>query len=123
MHGWSELPRHEPLFESIFVFENFPVEVSFGERSQKLRIRDIQFDIEVNYPLAFVIKPRGATLGLELIYDRTRFDKAYIETMLRHVETLLGSMVANPGALLDELRMEFAEAATAAPDLSKSFSF
>ncbi|HSL53916.1 MAG TPA: condensation domain-containing protein, partial [Pyrinomonadaceae bacterium] len=121
LHAWSELPRHVPLFESIFVFENFPVEVSFGERSQKLRIRDVQFDIEVNYPLAFVIKPRTTALSLELIYDRARFDKGYIETMLRHVEMLLGSMVANPRALLDELQI--VEAATATPDLSKSFSF
>ncbi len=123
LHEWSELPRHAPLFESIFVFENFPVDVSFGERSSKLRIRDVRFDIEVNYPLAFVIKPRTSSPRLELIYDRTRFDKVYIEMMLRHVETLLTSMVANPGALLDELQMEHAEAAAAAPDLSKSFSF
>ena len=123
LHGWSELPRHVPLFESILVFENFPVKVSFGERSMRLRINDIHFDIEVNYPLAFVIKPKITALTLELIYDRARFDKSYIETMLRHVETLLGSMAANPRALLDDLQMEFADAATAAPDLSKSFSF
>jgi len=128
LHGWSELPRHVPLFDSIFVFESFPVEVSFGERSRKLRIRNVQFDIEVNYPLAFVIKPLTAGLTLELIYDRTRFDKAYIETMLRHVETLLGSMVAQPGAPLDELQIlteeeQVFETSVSAPDLSKSFSF
>jgi hypothetical protein len=67
-----------------------------------------------------VIKPQVA-LTLELIYDRGRFDKSYIETMLSHVETMLGSMVANPGALLEEL--EFRETAVAVPDLSKSFSF
>jgi len=122
LHEWSELPRQAPLFESIFIFESFPVEVSFGERSSRLSIRDILFDIEVNYPLAFVIKPKGEALRLELIYDRARFDEAYIETMLRHVETLLGSMVAHPGALLDELQIVEASMA-AAPDLSKSFSF
>ena len=120
LHGWSDVPRHMPLFESIFVFENFPVEVSFGERSRRLRISEVKFDIEVNYPLAFVIKP-GAALTLEMIYDRVRFDKAYIDTMLLHVETLLGSMVGNPGVLLDEL--EFLETAVSVPDLSKSFSF
>jgi non-ribosomal peptide synthetase component F len=120
LHGWSDVPRHMPLFESIFVFENFPVEVSLGERSRRLRIDEVRFDIEVNYPLAFVIKP-GAELILEMIYDRLRFDKAYIDTMLLHVETLLSSMVANPGALLDDL--EFLETAVVVPDLSKSFSF
>ena len=122
LHGWSEVPRQMQLFESILVFENFPVEVSFGERSRRLRIGDLKFDIEVNYPLAFVIKP-GAALTLEMIYDSVRFDQVYIDTMLRHVETLLASMVAQPAAMLHELQMEFAEAATAAPDLSKSFSF
>jgi len=120
LHGWSDVPRHLPLFESICVFENYPAEVSFGERSRRLRISEFKFDIEVNYPLAFVIHP-GAALTLEMIYDRVRFDKAYIDTMLRHVETLLGSMVANPGALLGEL--EFLETAVSVPDLSKSFSF
>jgi non-ribosomal peptide synthetase component F len=127
LHGWSDVPRHLPLFESIFVFENFPVEVTFGERSRKLKIKDVQFNIEVNYPLAFVIKP-GPTLTLEMIYDRVRFDQSYIEAMLGHVETLLGSMVANPRARLDELQMITQEeralaASAAAPDLSKSFSF
>ncbi|MEN3329189.1 MAG: hypothetical protein V7638_3996 [Acidobacteriota bacterium] len=122
LHEWSELPRNVPLFESIFIFESYPVEVSLGQRSRKLAIRDVQFDIEVNYPLAFVIKPKAAALTLELIYDRARFDPGYIQTMLRHVETLLGSMVANPTALLDELQIVEASMA-AAPDLSKSFSF
>jgi amino acid adenylation domain-containing protein/non-ribosomal peptide synthase protein (TIGR01720 family) len=122
LHGWSELPRHVQLFESILVFENFPVDVSLGERSRRLKINDLKFDIEVNYPLAFVIKP-GAALTLEMIYDSVRFDQVYIDTMLRHVETLLASMVVQPAAMLHELQMEFAEAATAAPDLSKSFSF
>lgn len=120
LHGWSDVPRHLPLFESIFVFENYPGEVSLGERSRRLKISEVKFDIEVNYPLAFVIKP-GTALTLEMIYDRVRFDRAYIDAMLRHVETLLGCMVANPDALLDEI--EFLEAAVSVPDLSKSFSF
>jgi amino acid adenylation domain-containing protein/non-ribosomal peptide synthase protein (TIGR01720 family) len=127
LHGWSDVPRHLPLFESIFVFQNFPVEVSFGERSRRLRINEVKFDIEVNYPLAFMVKP-GAGLTLEVIYDRVRFDKAYIDTMLLHVETLLGSMVANPGTLLHELQMlteeeQTLETSVSVPDLSKSFSF
>ena len=82
LHGWSELPRHVPLFESILVFENFPVKVSFGERSMRLRITDIQFDIEVNYPLASWSTANG---GADARADlrRGRFDKSYIETMLR----------------------------------------
>jgi non-ribosomal peptide synthetase component F len=126
LHGWSDMPRHLPLFESIFVFESFPAEVSFGERSRKLSIRDVQFDIEVSYPLAFVIKPR-VHLTLELIYDGTRFDKVYIDTILRHVEMLLSNMAANPGALLHELQMlteeQSLETSVSVPDLSKSFSF
>jgi hypothetical protein len=30
------------LFESIFVFENFPIEVSLGERSRRLKISEIR---------------------------------------------------------------------------------
>ena len=126
LHGWSDVPRHLPLFESIFVFENYPIEVSLGERSRQLRISEVKFDIEVNYPLAFVIHP-GAALTLEMIYDRVRFDKAYIDTLLLQVETLLGNIVAQPQALLHELQMlteeEQIQETISTPDLSKSFAF
>ena len=67
LHGWSDVPRHVPLFESIFVFENYPVDVSLGERGRRLRISEVKFEIEVNYPLAFVIKPgSGVDAGNDL---------------------------------------------------------
>jgi non-ribosomal peptide synthetase component F len=31
VQGWSEVPPGEPLFESLFVFENYPMEVSMKQ--------------------------------------------------------------------------------------------
>ena len=28
IHGWSEIPRGVPLFETMFVFENFPTDAN-----------------------------------------------------------------------------------------------
>src|SRR4029077_11676321 len=38
IQGWSDLKRGQPLFESIVVFENFPVQASIRELAKKLGI-------------------------------------------------------------------------------------
>jgi len=128
VQGWSKLPRGLPLFESIFVFENYPFHVSFGEHSNRLEIRDINFDIQVHYPLAVVIKPE-AELLLEMIYDRRRFDDDMITRMLHHLEILLGAMAAQPYTqvrLLDMLSREdhfLLDKSSAIEELDQGFHF
>ncbi|NJR55458.1 MAG: hypothetical protein HC768_13355 [Acaryochloris sp. CRU_2_0] len=44
LQGWSEVPRHLPLFESLLVFENYPVDQSLqSQHPQELTLKDLQF--------------------------------------------------------------------------------
>ncbi len=96
---------HGRLFDSIFVFENFPA----GARSSRqgdwgLGIENAQDVSFANYPLAAVVRP-GRELALELRYDRRFFDDATVTQLLAHFRSLLESMIETPDALLDELAM------------------
>ena len=102
VQGWSEVPRGLPLFESIVVFENYPVDISLRERGTNLQVRDVRSFERTNYPLTLVAVP-GAKLSLRLSYQRHRFDAATIARMLGHFQTLLEGMVANPNQRLSEL--------------------
>ncbi|HEY0736251.1 MAG TPA: amino acid adenylation domain-containing protein [Herpetosiphonaceae bacterium] len=84
VQSWSDVPRGEPLFESIVVFENYPSKV-FGQ-SEQLRVFQ-----KTNYPLTLTVVP-GPSLTLRLGYETHRFDAATIKRLLTQLETVLASM-------------------------------
>ncbi|MDD1444184.1 condensation domain-containing protein, partial [Dolichospermum sp. ST_sed3] len=99
---WSEVPRGQPLFESILVFENYPVDSSLREQGGSLQIRDIRHFARTNYPLTLIISP-GTTIGLEAAYDSHRFDAETIQRLLGHYAVLLEGMAVDPDQHLARL--------------------
>lgn len=91
---WSEAPRGQPLFESILVFENYPVDDSLREQGGSLQIQDVRHYSRTNYPITLVVSP-GSTIGLEVAYDGQRFDEPTIQRLLGHYTTLLENIAAN----------------------------
>lgn len=89
---WSDVPSGLPLFESVVVFENYPVD---ADLQVHLEIQDIRAFEKTNYPLTLIVFP-GTTLQLKLLYEEQCFDSAAIARMLGHLQTLLEGMVANP---------------------------
>ncbi|MBV9773008.1 MAG: amino acid adenylation domain-containing protein, partial [Gemmatimonadetes bacterium] len=103
VHGWSEVPRGHPLFESIVVFENQPDEASLHERGEdELRITDVRAVDRTSFPLTLKSSP-GTEMPLQVSFDRARVDEAGAERLLGHLRTLLGGMAAAPDAILAEL--------------------
>lgn len=108
IQGWSDLPPGSALFESILVFENYPMDGALS--TQGIDISDIRTFEHTNYPLtveALAGQPGQAqaerTLSLKLKYDAARFDAFAIENMGRHLLTLLSAMAENPERRLAEL--------------------
>jgi non-ribosomal peptide synthetase component F/aryl carrier-like protein len=104
VQAWSDVPRGMPLFESILVFENYPVDSSLAQHSENLDIREIRFVESINYPLTAVVGS-GSELSLNIWYDCRRFEAATITRMLGHFQTLLEGMVANPDQRLKDLQL------------------
>jgi surfactin family lipopeptide synthetase C len=102
VQGWSDVPRGLPLFDSIVVFENYPVNASLGSPEGRLEFLNVRGVERTNYPLTLVVLP-GTQLSLQLSYDCRSFDAATITRMLRHLQTLLEGIVANPGQRLKNL--------------------
>jgi amino acid adenylation domain-containing protein/non-ribosomal peptide synthase protein (TIGR01720 family) len=100
---WSEVGAGTPLFESLLVFENYPVETALVEQAEArvsdLEIRDVRATEQTNYPLTLVVFP-GEELRIRINYDSRRFDAATIERLLGHLQTVIASIVANPEARL-----------------------
>ena len=104
VQGCSEVPRDQPLFESILVFDDYPTGDALQEQSHSLKIRNIRFLERTNYPLTVLVES-GEEYTLRITYDGERFDGATIGRMLGHFRALLEGMVANPQQRLSELRL------------------
>jgi amino acid adenylation domain-containing protein len=84
----SELPKGQPLFDSLFVFENAPVEVSVLDRAQSLNATSDSGRTHTNFPLTAVCYP-GDDLGLHLSYDQRYFDESTVQGLLGEFKRLL----------------------------------
>ncbi|PSB17678.1 non-ribosomal peptide synthetase [Phormidesmis priestleyi ULC007] len=102
IQGVSEVPRGMPLFESIVVFENYPVDTSLQQLDSSLAISNFRTFDQTNYPLTVVAEP-GSEFSVRIGYDTNSFEPETIHRMLGHFQTLLLGMVANPQASLCEL--------------------
>jgi amino acid adenylation domain-containing protein len=104
IHGWSELRREVPLFESIFVFENYPQAESIAESSSSLRVSNSRCAEQTNYPLSLMVTP-DSQFSLKFFYDCSVFERQTIERMLDHYAVLLEEIEKNPEGKIRELSL------------------
>ncbi|MFP2931133.1 amino acid adenylation domain-containing protein, partial [Pyxidicoccus sp. 3LG] len=108
IQGWSEVPRGTALFESLFVFENYPVDSAVGSMSSGLKVRDVTVREQADTALEAVVIP-GERLSLNLAYDTARFDPERLDGVLRHWATALKELVARPERRLGDVSLLGAE--------------
>ncbi|RQX79047.1 NAD-dependent epimerase/dehydratase family protein [Burkholderia anthina] len=90
----SEVPRQQSLFDTLYVFENYPGRDAFDRLAAGCgwRIDDPRAVEETSYALALVVLPTD-TLTFQLTYDTARFDAAFIERMAAQYRGLLQMLV------------------------------
>ncbi|MEV0505655.1 condensation domain-containing protein, partial [Streptomyces spectabilis] len=94
MKALTELPERAALFDSIVVFENYPVDDDLAA-AHGLRLSDLDGIETTNYPLSLVAYP-GAELGLRLGYDPALFDAATVARMAEYLTVLFDGIAAGP---------------------------
>ncbi|GAA0822752.1 hypothetical protein GCM10009525_11510 [Streptosporangium amethystogenes subsp. fukuiense] len=108
VRSWSELRPGAQLFESVVVFENYPVDHAPADAAG-LRLRDVDA-AEVNgHPLNLVVYP-GEELSFVLLHDETLFEAATVRRLGENLAALLEEIAADPertiGALPSQTRRE-----------------
>ncbi len=101
----SGVPRGTPLFESLLVFENYPVDASLAQGDRGLAFSEMRAVEWLAYPLTVVASLRRG-LTLRVGYDRRRFDDAAVERLLGHLTMLLAGLTADPGRAIGDLPLD-----------------
>lgn len=100
--GWSELPPHARMFDTILVFQNAFIDVS-GREISGLKIDQIRSVGHSNVPFTMRVTP-GRELLLEVLYDMQRFDRKTANAVLSRMAATLGAMAsAKPDAIVSAL--------------------
>jgi surfactin family lipopeptide synthetase C len=103
IQGWSEVPAGVPLFESIVIFENYPVSGALEEDENPASEEDSYRCFQkTNYPLNLMVIP-NARLTLTILYSRLRFADTAIVRVLGHLQMFLEGLAANPDRRLSAL--------------------
>jgi amino acid adenylation domain-containing protein len=94
LQSWSDLSGGANLFDSIVVFENYPINDQ-AAAAQGLRVRELDAMETTSYPLTVVVAP-GQGLDIALGYDPAVFDAATITRIAGYLRALLDGIVAGP---------------------------
>ncbi len=95
----SEIPHGTPLFNTLFTFENYPIQNSGNHNSNVVAKTD--FFEGNDFPLSVMVSPTSE-VGIKIAYQQ-RFDDAAITRLLSHFRELLEAMISNPVRRLGEL--------------------
>jgi amino acid adenylation domain-containing protein len=103
VQGWSEIPRGQPLFESLLVFENYSQAAAQDAHGEHVTLGSTWWGKErATYPLTLTVAPQ-AELLLRAGYELARFDEQTIQRLLGHLRQLLEGMVAEPERPLGDI--------------------
>jgi surfactin family lipopeptide synthetase C len=92
---WSQVDRSVSLFESLVIFENYPIDSTFKQSLSSLRLENIQTTEQTNYPLTlYAVVDAGLTL--RILYAENRFTADWIKQFLSRLLLILQAILSDP---------------------------
>ncbi|ULN48154.1 amino acid adenylation domain-containing protein [Mycolicibacterium goodii] len=102
------LTGHDRLFDTLFVYENYPIDADALLSVQDLAVTDFASREYNHYPLSMVATP-GHEVVLRVEFDTEIFDAADIETLVDRLRRVLEAMATDPGRRLSAIDLLDAE--------------
>ncbi|WP_438502299.1 condensation domain-containing protein, partial [Mycobacterium ostraviense] len=97
----------ERLFDTLFVYENYPIDTDAPLGAHKLAITESTIREYTHYPLTVVALP-GRELDLRVQFDTDVFDAASIETLIERLQRVLAAMTGDATRPLSSIDLLYA---------------
>jgi amino acid adenylation domain-containing protein/non-ribosomal peptide synthase protein (TIGR01720 family) len=99
IQGWSEVKGGVSLFDSLLIFENYPIDESLRQGTMgSLTIHSVQAIEKTNYPLLLEVALTRSEFRFNISYNLSRFETNTVSRMMGHLRTLLKGMIIEPEA-------------------------
>jgi len=90
----SDIPRHQRLFDTLLVFQNYRVDAAIGQLGHRAKLIPVQAPETTNYALTITVRP-GEELNLSLIYNVSRIDSDTIEAIAADLPAVMAALAAS----------------------------
>ena len=105
VQGWSEVGRGRNLFETLYVFQNYPVEAAVKERAgSMMRIREVRQYEKVNYA-AMVVAVPGKELTIRIAYEEGRFGSSEMKRVAEQMRVVLEGIARDEHRAVRDIEM------------------
>ncbi|MEU9851633.1 condensation domain-containing protein, partial [Streptomyces sp. NPDC047985] len=98
----TDLPAGASLFDSLVVFENYPVDSTAAER-HGVSVSGVQAVESTNYALTLIAGLAGERLDMTLAYDPALFDRTTVDSLAGRLAQVLTTLVDNAETRLGAL--------------------
>jgi len=102
IQAWSDVARGVPLFDTIVVFENYPIDERLTRPESGVQVEDVRSVERSSYLVSLTARP-GERLELSALYDGERLDGSTVERILGHLTQVLDAIAAEPQRRLGEI--------------------
>src|SRR5262249_14967624 len=102
---WSPIPRGANLFETLLVFDNYPLDPLLLASDRPLQVHLAEVLEQTNYPLNLQGSLLEARLELSLMYHPWRIQSAMVLQILGHLQQILRAMMTQAEQPIQELSL------------------
>lgn len=104
LQKFTNVPNGVPLFDSLLVFENYPVSMEMALQGQDSGIQLLDGDgyEQTSYPLTLVVIP-GEKTKVVFRFETIHFSSAAIERLTEQLKTVLTHFIEQPDLLLGDV--------------------
>jgi amino acid adenylation domain-containing protein len=100
--AWAGFAGDATLFESLVVFENYPIDRMVAKTGARLGFSDVRVTDATSFSLTLIATP-GDTLELKLLHDACRLAEPEADRLLRNLSGLLSGIAADCDRRLADL--------------------
>ncbi len=101
---WSGIGHDHTLFDSIVVFENYPVDAFTGKQLTGIEISDIQTVEDTHFPLTLVIAPHDS-ISIKFLFDDAFFSPEEISRLSTHYRSVLSQLLVGDGLRVGDVEL------------------
>jgi amino acid adenylation domain-containing protein len=100
----SAVPASENLFNSLVVFENYPMEKDIFDIGTDIKVSEFKAREATNFDITLVALPRK-NLKLIFSYNAEKFEDETIQRMMGHFSSIIEDVLADPGKAIENIKI------------------
>lgn len=92
------------LFDSILVFENYPVSEIVKAKQWSLKVENLKIKEQTNYPLTIAIGSSDK-ININFSFNTSILQKAYVEEICEHFENVLMQIISDDDKIPEDIKL------------------